>query len=107
MKYFLPIVGLSLILAGCNTTSVDQAIARNLPTICKNANTAHLAFIAVASTGKVSDRTIRSEQVAYNTVVGLCTQEGPVDSAAILVAVTAAYLEMTKALKTAKAVEET
>lgn len=103
----LPILGLLLLAAGCTTTSIDQAIARNLPTICKNADTAHLAFVAVVSTGKVSERTIRSEGIAYKTVVGLCTQTETVDSAAVLVAVTAAYLEMTKALKTAEAVEGT
>lgn len=100
LRYILPL----LALAGC-TTTVDQAIQKNLPTICKNANTAHAAFSLVAATGRVSDKVVRSEGVAYDNVVKLCAQTGPVDTATVLIAATAAYLEITKALREAERVE--
>lgn len=107
MKFIMaPVVALFMLVAGCTTTSVDQAIAKNLPTICKNATTVHLAFVVAAGVGNVSARWVKSEEVAYATVTRLCSDPNPPDTATVLVAVTTAYLEMTKALRAAEAARQ-
>ena len=104
MKFIMTsVVALSMLAAGCTTTSVDQAIAKNLPALCKNATTAHLAFVVAAGLRNVDARWVKSEEVAYATITRLCSDTNPPDTATVLVAVTTAYLELTKALRAAEA----
>jgi len=94
-----------LALAGCQTTKIDEAIQESLPRICQNAETAHTAFVIVASTGKISQSTKSREEAAYTTLQGLCRNPSNQTAASVLIAAVQAYANMTSALKEAQRVQ--
>lgn len=103
MRMLLLAAAASLSLAGCTTTaSIDTAIQDNLPAICGAADTAHLAFTAVAATGSLSERTIRRERAAYDVLQPLCVDPANASTASVLVAAAAAYATITAALREAE-----
>lgn len=103
MRTLLIAAAAGLLLAGCTTTTkIDTAIQKNLPAVCQAASTAHVAFVAVAATAKVSDRTIRREQLAYDALVPLCANPSSATTADVLVAAVNAYATITVALREAE-----
>lgn len=67
---------LSLVLAGCNLTTLDAKIAADasasLPAICALGASADAAFSAIAATGKLSATAIGDEAAAYAGLKSLC-----------------------------------
>ncbi|MDW5318359.1 cell wall anchor protein [Rhizobium sp. PL01] len=61
-----------LALSACTTTSIDTAIQTNLPKAGQIVETAHVAFPAVAATGKVKARTVAKVEAAYGGVAIIC-----------------------------------
>lgn len=103
MRTLLIAAAAGLSLAGCSTTSqIDTAIQKNLPAVCQGASTAHIAFVAVAATGRVSERTMRREQAAYDALAPLCVDPSKATTAAVLVAAVNAYATITVALREAE-----
>ncbi len=95
----------ALSLASCQTTSIDGAIQRNLPQICSAAATAHSAFVVVASTGNIKQRTVAREAAAYAALEAICRDPSTVTAATALVRAAEAYAAITLALREAKAAE--
>ncbi|MDW9447218.1 cell wall anchor protein [Sinorhizobium meliloti] len=96
----------ALSLASCTTTgSIDSAIQKNLPQICSAAATAHSAFVIVASTGDIKQRTVAREAAAYAALDAICKDPGSVTAATALVKAAEAYAAITLALREAKAAE--
>lgn len=95
-------------LSACTTTGtskVDVALQKNLPKVCDALDTAHIAFSAVAATGKVKASTVAKEQAAYQGVVILCDDPSKATLATAIIKVTQAVMTITSALKEAKAVD--
>jgi len=90
-----------LALAGCQTTSIDTAIQKNLPQVCSAATSAHAAFVVVAAGGSISDRTIRKEAAAWSALQPICANPSGQTTSTILVAAAAAYATITVALREA------
>ncbi|MCA1403690.1 cell wall anchor protein [Ensifer sp. IC3342] len=93
-------------LSACQTTSsIDTAIQKNLPQVCSAAATAHSAFLVVASTGDIKQRTIAKEAAAWSALDVVCRDPGSVTAATALVKAAEAYAAITLALREAKAAE--
>lgn len=75
-------------LSACQT---DQYVRDNLPAICRGATTTHNAFLALAELGYASERTIRREAIAWNSLVPLCTNPQQATTADVLIAAATAY----------------
>lgn len=101
IRLLLFVAAACLALAGCQTTSIDSAIQKNLPQICSAATTAHAAFIAASAAGTISDRTIRKEAAAWSALQPICANPRGQTSASILVAAASAYASITIALREA------
>ncbi|MDK1377084.1 MULTISPECIES: cell wall anchor protein [unclassified Sinorhizobium] len=96
----------ALALSACTTTgSIDSAIQKNLPQICSAAATAHSAFLIVASTGDIKQRTVAKEAAAWSALDVVCKDPGSVTAATALVKAAEAYAAITLALREAKAAE--
>ncbi|AFL51379.1 hypothetical protein ABIE78_002796 [Sinorhizobium fredii] len=105
MRYLLLAVA-AFVLSACQTTSsIDTAIQKNLPQICSAAATAHSAFLIVASTGNIKQRTIAREAAAWSALDVVCKDPGSVTAATALVKAAEAYAAITLALREAKAAE--
>ena len=94
-----------LALSACTTTSIETAIQKNLPRTCELIETAHVAFSAVAVTGKISARTVAREAAAYDGVAILCTDPNQATAADAIVRVAQAYVAISTALKEARAAD--
>lgn len=95
----------SLALAGCVTTDIDRAVQKSLPAICKNAETAHVAFVAVAATGRVKASTVQKESQAYAALQPLCANPSEQTAATVLIQALTLYTTMSTALKEAQKLE--
>jgi hypothetical protein len=95
----------ALMLTGCTTTGTDGAIQSSLPKTCALIDTAHTAFLLVAASGKISEKTVIKEQAGYDAVQGICEDPENVTAADALIAAARAYLVISTALKAAKEVE--
>lgn len=95
----------SLALTGCVTTDIDNAVQKSLPAICKNAETAHIAFTAVAATGRVKASTVEKEAAAYAALQPLCANPSQQTAATVLIQALTLYTTMSSALKEAQKVE--
>ncbi|WP_036838340.1 hypothetical protein [Pleomorphomonas oryzae] len=106
MKRFLSL-GFALLavvaLAACQTTvtKIDDAIAKNLPTACAALDTAHAAFVAVSTTGKIKASIVTKEAAAYAGVAAICADPSSVSTSTALVKVATAYAAVVNALKAA------
>lgn len=102
-------VAAALALSSCTTTGttskIDVALQKNLPKVCDALDTAHIAFSAIAATGKVKAKTVAKEQAAYAGVAVLCDKPEQVTVATAIIRVTQAVIVITSALKEAKAAE--
>lgn len=107
MKRMLLCAVAALSLASCSQTtgSIDTAIQKNLPQICSAAATAHSAFVIVASTGNVKQRTVAREAAAYAALDTICKDPSSVTAATALVKAAEAYAAITLAMREAKAAE--
>lgn len=102
MRSLLITAAACLALSACTTTSIDTAIQTNLPKTCQLIETAHVAFTAVALTGKISVRTVAKEQAAYQGVVILCADPGKSTATDAIVRLAQAYVVVSTALKEAR-----
>lgn len=91
----------AVVLSGCSTTRVDNVLQSNLPQVCELLETAHVAFVAIATTGQVPAATVRKEAAAYAGVEILCTDPANVTTTTAIVRVAAAYAVVVLALKEA------
>ena len=94
-----------LVLSACTTTSIDTAIQKNLPKTCELIETAHVAFSAVAITGKISARTVARERPAYDGIAILCADPGKATAVDAIVRGAQAYVAISAALKEAEAAD--
>ena len=101
----LAVVAGSLALTGCVTTDIDSAVQKSLPAICKNADTAHIAFTAVAATGRVKVSTVQKEANAYAALQPLCANPSQQTAATVLIQALTLYTTMSTALKEAQKLE--
>ncbi len=93
-----------LSLSACQTTSqVDTAIEQNLPKVCSALEIAHVAFSAVAATGKIKPATVSKEVAAYAGVETICSDPAHTTAVDAVVKVAQAYAVITSALQQAKA----
>lgn len=102
MRSLLIMAAACLALSACTTTSIDTAIQTNLPKTCQLIETAHVAFTAVALTGKISVRTVAKERAAYQGVAIVCADQGKVTAADAIVRLAQAYVVISTALKEAR-----
>jgi len=105
MRNLLSIAAAGIMLSACTTTSVDNAIQANLPKTCSLIETAHVAFVAVAITGKIPAKTVAKETAAYEGVSTICADPTHVTTAQAVVLAAQAYLIISVSLKDAKAAE--
>lgn len=109
MRALLIVAAAAFGLSACTTTDtskIDTAIQKNLPKTCSAIETAHIAFVAVAATGKIKDNTVRKEAAAYQGIQIVCDDPGKATAVSTLVAAAQAYVVISTALKEAKAVAE-
>ncbi len=93
-------------LSACQTTSnVDTAIEQNLPKVCSALEIAHIAFSAVAATGKIKSSTVGKEAAAYAGVETICSDPSHTTAVDAVVKVAQAYSVITVALQQAKAAQ--
>lgn len=106
MRMMIIAAAASLALAGCqNTQDVDAAIQKNLPQVCSAASIAHVAFVAVAETGRIRARTVAAEANAWAALEPLCIDPSSATSADVLVAAVTALSTITLALREAERAE--
>lgn len=106
MKSIIAFLAATSIITGCTASGeVDEALQKTLPKVCDALNTGHVAFVAVAETGKVSAKTVAKEAAAYEGVKALCVDPGKVTLPTAIIQVTQAVIIVTAALKEARAVE--
>ncbi|WP_376742374.1 cell wall anchor protein [Ensifer canadensis] len=104
MRSLIIVSAAALALSACTTTgSIDSAIQKNLPQICSAAATAHSAFVVVASTGNLKERTVAREAAAWSALEVVCKDPGSVTAATALVKAAEAYAAITLAVREAKA----
>jgi hypothetical protein len=92
-------------LSACTTTGtsdIDAAVQKNLPKVCSALETAHVAFSAVAATGKIKVSTVKKEAAAYAGVQTICSDPEHTSAINAAVLVGQAYVVVTAALKEAK-----
>lgn len=104
MKYLITFI-IALALASCTTTSIDTTIRQSLPQICAAAETGHAAFLGVAASGKIGQKTMDKEALAYGQMQVYCSNKETATLASTLVAAATAYGVIASALRTAKQVE--
>ncbi|WP_199773525.1 cell wall anchor protein [Rhizobium sp. NXC24] len=93
-------------LSACQTTSqVDNAIEQNLPKVCSAIEIAHVAFSAVAATGKLKAGTVSKEAAAYAGVETICADPSHTTVVDAVVKVAQAYAVVSSALQQAKAAQ--
>lgn len=95
-------------LSACSTlgnSQVDTAIEQNLPKVCSALEIAHIAFSAVASTGKLKPATVSKEAAAYAGVETICSDPSHTTAVDAVVKVAQAYAVVTSALQQAKAAQ--
>ncbi len=102
MKLLLAVVGSLALLAGCQSTKIDTAIAQNLPKICSGAAQIHSAFVVVAATGNIPAKAVTKERAAWAALSTVCKDPASVNSATALVTAAEAYAAMVAALKQAQ-----
>jgi hypothetical protein len=102
MRSLLIVAAACLALSACTATSVDTAIQTNLPKACQIVETAHIAFSAVAATGKIKARTVAKVEAAYGGVAIICADPSRVTAADALIRVVSASVVISKALKDAR-----
>nr|WP_245424342.1 cell wall anchor protein [Sinorhizobium sp. BJ1] len=106
IKSLLLVAAAAFALSACQTTSsIDSAIQKNLPQVCSAAATAHSAFVIVASTGNIKQRTVAREAAAYAALDTICKDPTSVTAATALVKAAEAYAAITLALREAKVAE--
>lgn len=101
LKPTLAALALCIPLAACQTTKLDNVLQSNLPQTCELLETAHVAFVAIATTGQVPASTVRKEAAAYAGVEIICTDPANVTATSAIVRVAAAYAVVVLALKEA------
>ena len=106
MKNVIAFLAATSIITGCTTTSgVDEALQKSLPKVCDALNTSHIAFVAIAATGKISAKTVSKEAAAYEGVKTVCIDPGNITLPTAIIEVTQAVIIVTAALKEARTVE--
>lgn len=105
MKRFAIIALAALSLASCSTTDaarIDTAVQQSLTKACPALETAHLAFVAIAASGSISQRTIAREAAAYAGVQAICVDPGRATAVDAAIRVAQAYVIVSAALKEAR-----
>ncbi len=95
----------ALVASACTAagaTKVDVAIQQNLPKVCSAIEIAHVAFTAVASTGKIKSGTVIKEGAAFAGVEVLCNDPSHATAVSASIRVAQAYVVITQALREAK-----
>lgn len=93
-------------LSACQTTNqVDTAIEQTLPRVCSALEIAHVAFSAVAATGKLKSATVAKEGAAYAGVETICADPSHTTAVNAVVLVAQAYAVVSSALQQAKAAQ--
>jgi len=108
MRALLFAAAAGLVLSGCTTTgtsTIDTAVQQNLPKVCSALEVSHVAFVAVASTGKIKDKTIAKEAAAYAGVETICADPSHTTAVGAAIMVAQAYSVVSLALKEAKNAE--
>jgi len=88
-----------------NATKVDVAIQQNLPKVCSAIEISHIAFSAVAATGKIKNATVIKEGAAFAGVEVLCNDPSHVTAVTASIRIAQAYGVIMQALREAKVAE--
>lgn len=92
-----------LALASCQTADIDEAIQKSAPQICAAATPLHNAFVVVAASGEISQRTIDREAAAWAVLQPICADPSSATSTTILIAAAQAYIVISQAVREARA----
>lgn len=87
-------------LVGC--TSLDLEIQKSLPAICANATQTHNTFIGITNVTEIDAKVVRAEEAGWNALVPLCLNPSEQTTGSVLIAATAAYAQISAALKEAR-----
>lgn len=99
--FILAIVFSTGLITGC-TTTIDKSIQKSLPRICEDATTAHIAFTAVASTGRIKQSTIDNEAKAFAALQPLCENPKNQTAATVLIQALTLYTAISRSLAEAQ-----
>lgn len=104
LKHIVAVIAAASMLAGCQTAGdIDASIQKSAVQLCAAATPLHEAFLTVAGTGALSQKTIDREARAWDILTPICADPAHATSATILVAGANAYIIISQALKEAKA----
>lgn len=87
-------------LVGC--ANLDFEIQKSLPAICTNATQAHNTFIGITNVTEIDAKIVRAEAAGWNTLSPLCLNPSEQTSGSVIIAATAAYAQISAALKEAR-----
>lgn len=99
----------SLALASCTTTGtskLDEAIQQGLPKTCSALEFGHIAFDAIAATGKIKASTVAKVDAAYAGVQVICADPAHTTAIDALVKAAQAYVIISQALQEARAASD-
>lgn len=107
LKHIVAATAAASMLAGCQTAAdIDASIQKSAPQLCAAAQPLHAAFLTVAGTGAVSQKTIDREAQAWAIIDPICQDPSHATSTTILIAGANAYIAISQALREAKAKKE-
>ena len=86
-----------LVLAGCQTVPVGKSLKE----ACAAIDTAHAAFVVIASTGDLKPSLVAKENAAYAGMQQICATPDDATAASVLVRAANAYAVIAAALKEA------
>lgn len=102
MRILIPALCGSFALAGCQTTNIDDTIAKNLPKACAAISIAHASFLSINDVHPLSASIVKKEAVAYASSKPLCADPSHVTTANALVVASQVYAAIVGALAEAK-----
>jgi hypothetical protein len=92
-------------LSGCQTVSLNSSIQQSLQKACQALETAHAAFMSIATLGAVKQSVIDKEAAVYIGVRTLCADPEHETAAEVLAQVAQAYATINAALNIARQVQ--
>ena len=100
MKYLT--VMMTLVLASCTTTGIDEGIRKSLPQICAGAETSYMILKPYMDAGKLKPRTVAGVEAAKINLDVYCASKDTATLATTLIMASQAALTISMAIKEAK-----
>ena len=102
MRTLLFAVVAAFALSACNTTKIDSTIEANLPRTCSLIDQAHITFVTVSISGRISAKTVAKEAAVYDAAQKVCADPSSVTASTALVRAAEVDATITIALRDAK-----